>query len=96
MSPTPPTVEETSFGDMARAECTLSVPENAINLYKTTAVWRDFYIKALTGIDNITADNEEQATDTVYYDLQGIRVANPANGIYIRVRGNKVEKVLVK
>ena len=32
--------------------------------------------------------------DAVYYNLQGIRVANPAAGeIYIRVRGSQVDKI---
>ena len=31
-----------------------------------------------------------------YYNLQGIRVANPENGIFIRRQGNKATKVLVK
>lgn len=31
-----------------------------------------------------------------YYNLQGIRVDNPANGVYIRRQGNTVTKVLVK
>ncbi len=29
----------------------------------------------------------------VYYNLQGVRVANPANGVYIKVAGEKAEKV---
>lgn len=32
----------------------------------------------------------------VYYNLQGQRVANPENGLYIRVQGNKVEKVALR
>ncbi len=48
---------------------------------------------ALTGIENIAVGDD--ATPE-YFNLQGIRVANPANGIYIRRCGNKVEKVLVK
>lgn len=96
LSPTPPEVEETSFGNMEKSECTLSVPENAVNLYKATEVWRDFYIRALTGIGNIMAENEESTAVTRYYDLQGVQVINPTKGIYIRVRGNKAEKVLVK
>lgn len=95
-SPTPPEVEETSFGNMEKSECTLSVPEDAISLYKGTAVWRDFYVRALTGIDNITAEDENSTAVTRYYDLQGVQVSNPTTGIYIRVRGNKAEKVLVK
>lgn len=31
-----------------------------------------------------------------YYNLQGIRVNNPENGVYIRRQGNNVTKVLVK
>lgn len=32
----------------------------------------------------------------VYYNLQGMKIANPTSGLYIRVKGNKTEKVLVK
>ena len=31
-----------------------------------------------------------------YYNLQGVRVENPANGIIIKRQGSKVEKVIVK
>jgi len=45
------------------------------------------------GIDNISLDNN---APVVYYNLQGVQVANPSNGIYIRRQGNKSTKVLVK
>ena len=32
----------------------------------------------------------------VYYNLQGVRVANPANGIYVVVKGGKSYKAVVK
>lgn len=40
---------------------------------------------------------EAAATDApaVYYNLQGQRVANPANGLFIRVAGNKATKVVL-
>ena len=44
----------------------------------------------LTGIDGLTVDADSPA---VYYDLQGRRVANPANGLYIERRGDKVRKI---
>lgn len=47
-----------------------------------------------TSVDDIYIDNSEAAVE--YYNLQGIRVANPENGIYIRRQGNKVTKVYVK
>lgn len=46
------------------------------------------------GIGNIATDNADAPVE--YYNLHGIRVENPANGIYIRRQGNKVEKVIVK
>lgn len=41
--------------------------------------------------DDIAAGN----TAPVYYNLQGMRVDNPANGIFIEVRGNTSRKVLL-
>lgn len=46
-----------------------------------------------TGVDDISADSEGQAR---YFNLQGLPVANPANGIYIRVLGGTATKVYVK
>lgn len=45
-----------------------------------------------TGIDEIAADAE---APVVYYNLQGVRVANP-KGLVIRKQGNTVSKVVVK
>ena len=30
-----------------------------------------------------------------YYNLQGVRVDNPAGGLFIRRQGNKAEKVIL-
>lgn len=45
------------------------------------------------GVENIEAAVE--ATAPVYYNLQGVRVANPEKGLYIRVEGNKATKVVL-
>jgi len=45
------------------------------------------------GINEVVVDNNVEA---VYYNLQGVRVANPENGVFIVKRGNEVSKVLVK
>ncbi len=47
-----------------------------------------------TGVNVIEA--EESSASVEYYNLQGVKVANPAGGLYIRVQGNKATKVLVK
>ena len=51
------------------------------------------------GLDKVGAveDINFDANEPVeYYNLQGVRVANPENGLYIRRQGSKVSKVLVK
>lgn len=53
-------------------------------------------VKADTGssaIDAIAAAADE--APVVYYNLQGQRVANPAAGLYIRVQGTDVKKVIL-
>jgi len=45
-----------------------------------------------TGIDSIEAENGV----AVYYNLQGQRVENPANGLFVRVLNGKATKVMVK
>ena len=47
--------------------------------------------KATTGIESIEAD---ETIAPVYYNLQGVEVANPENGVYIKKQGNKVTKVV--
>ncbi len=47
-----------------------------------------------TGVENVTVEDTDGAVE--YYNLNGVRVENPAAGLYIRRQGNKVTKVLVK
>lgn len=47
------------------------------------------------GIANVVVDNNTNAP-VEYFNLQGVRVDNPAAGLYIRRQGNKTIKVLVK
>ncbi|MDE6321756.1 MAG: hypothetical protein K2L93_05595 [Muribaculaceae bacterium] len=44
------------------------------------------------GVEAIAADDN---TEAVYYNLQGVRVNNPANGLYIVKRGNQVSKAYI-
>ncbi len=44
----------------------------------------------VVGVDEISYDND---ATPVYYNLQGIVVPNPSNGIFIKKVGNKVSKV---
>lgn len=50
-------------------------------------------VKSSDGIEAIEADGNDSA---VYYNLQGVRVDNPTQGLYIVVRGDKVAKEIVR
>ncbi len=59
----------------------------------TLTVGDDVKLKVTTGtgaIENIEADN----APAVYYNLMGVRVENPENGLFICKRGNQVTKVI--
>ncbi len=45
-----------------------------------------------TGVNDVNVEANDAAP--VYYNLNGVRVANPANGIFIEKRGSKVTKVI--
>lgn len=51
------------------------------------------FLNMPTGVEDIEAAGNGEVE---YYNLQGIRVANPESGIYIRRQGSKVSKVYVK
>lgn len=42
------------------------------------------------------AEIEETNAPVEYYNLQGVKVANPERGVYVRRQGSKVEKILVR
>jgi len=48
------------------------------------------------GVDNVTADMEDADAPVEYFNLQGIRVANPENGIFIVKQGKKVSKQVIR
>lgn len=65
--------------------------------YKLTVVFGEteitFTATKVSAIDSVDADN---AAPAEYYNLQGVRVENPAEGLYIVVRGGKATKEYVK
>lgn len=59
---------------------------------ESNAVTYDYEVsKTVTGVNNV----EVEAAEAVYYNLQGVRVANPANGVFIRVSADKAVKVVL-
>lgn len=68
-------------------DATEATDESKIQVYPIS------YEKISTGIATVEADENAPVE---YYNLQGVRVANPESGLYIRRQGSKAVKVLVK
>lgn len=48
------------------------------------------------GVADAVTDAVDSSLSVEYYNLQGVRVANPAGGIFIRRQGSKVSKEVIK
>ena len=62
------------------------------NVTETPAKYSITAGKASVAIESVGADANAPIE---YYNLQGIKVANPSNGIYIKKQGNKATKVIL-
>lgn len=51
------------------------------------------YTYGQSGLQDITVDENAPVE---YFNLQGIKVENPENGMYIRRQGNKAQKVIIR
>jgi hypothetical protein len=69
---------------------TLSIAVTNGHSYSATQVFN----LTTSGIEDVATDSLK--AEAVYYNLQGQPVANPAAGLYIRVQGNRAEKVAIR
>ncbi|MDE7472182.1 MAG: phosphodiester glycosidase family protein [Muribaculaceae bacterium] len=64
--------------------------------YYTEDGMKEFQQEELnTGVDNVAVD-DNTAAPVEYYNLQGVRVENPAPGLYIKCQGNTATKVIIR
>ncbi len=54
------------------------------------------WVPAESGVNNVVVDAEDANAPVEYYNLNGVRVANPENGLYIVKQGTKVSKQFIK
>ena len=75
------------FSAFVNADGTVSIVQlnqcKALTMYKLTL--------AASAIENVAADNAA----VEYYNLQGVKVANPENGIFVKKQGAKATKVVL-
>ena len=83
--------EWTAAADDNASTVTFEVPSKGTNTYiKAISV---SCAKILSGVADIEAADDNAPVE--YFNLQGIRVENPANGLYIRRQGSKITKVIL-
>ena len=83
-----------AFVGVNKDACTLYVPQESLDAYKSAAHWKDFFNIA-TGVKNATKTSS--ATESERYSTDGTRLASPQKGInIIRMSDGTVKKVLVK
>lgn len=77
-----------------------SVPAGTYDMTLLVTVYKgapSLYVISYNNDGSGVAEVEaEAAGEAVYYNLQGVKVAEPENGLYIKVQGNKATKVLVR
>lgn len=84
-------IKEIKFTDLGTDEAAATL------LGRRSKTWT-YYNAYTSGIEDIVTDGfvEESDAPAVYYNLQGVQVKNPANGIYIVRRGNQVTKQYIR
>ena len=76
--------------------CTLYVPQESLETYKSAENWKEFYrIEALmSGVDDIDAD---EVTVVAIYKLDGTKVDEPTNGVNIlKMSNGTTRKVIIR
>lgn len=95
LNPIPPKMPKDAFFVNIYWNATLSVPTGALTAYQEAESWKEF--RKLTEVDFVGIEDVE-ATDespSTYYNLQGVEVENPQNGMFIKRQGKKISKVVI-
>ncbi len=87
-------IKEIKFIDLGTDEAAATL----LNRRQKGWIYADEFSQGSSGIEDIVTDETIEGSDApaVYYNLQGVQVKNPENGIYIVRRGNKVTKELIR
>ncbi len=93
---TPPVCKALVFNGINKRNCTLYVPKESLNAYKSAPQWKDFF-SIETGIKAVSTSTSASAIEVERYTIDGTHIASPQKGInIIRMSDGTVKKVLVK
>ncbi len=85
-----------SYSDVVAGAVSLVPSDNSVAIYyvdHNSELLGGYTIDANTGVEDIEVSKNSPA---VYYNLQGVQVENPANGLFIVKHDNKVTKRYIK
>ncbi len=87
----PPVADDDTFTDYSGTLYVVS--EAAKNAYSVAPCWRNFTKVEVrpAGVDNVY---DNTSSPVRYYNLQGVEIADPSDGIFIIRQGNKTAKVI--
>lgn len=94
----PPQVDTPSF-PLCAPVVPIIVPVNSVAAYKAADGWKRFdYRYYASSIGEVESDSAPADAGVQWYDLQGhpVDADRPGTGVYIRVSGSTVEKVVLK
>ena len=80
------------------ADVTLTGTISAEGIMSMTidVLWEEIPIRGTittNEVDGVEAVVIDENAPTIYYNLQGVKVANPENGVFVKVQGGKASKV---
>ncbi len=83
--------------DMPKVEASLSKAVSGTFYFKNSGKQPAVFVQLVKGTEGAvnTIVTDENAP-VEYFNLQGVKVSEPANGLYIKRQGSKVSKVVVK
>ena len=94
---TPPTLGSDPFLYVDKSACTLYVPEESVEAYKSAKQWKDFYNILPIDPTGIIAIKNAQLTNDKYFDSNGREIPTLQKGLNIVKKANgQTLKVLVK
>lgn len=82
-----------NYSEAFKVEIVNNCPSASGSNKDRTAIWNLTWTEYSTGVAAVEANADAPVE---YFNLQGIRVASPEDGIFIRRQGNKVEKVVIR
>ncbi len=89
---TPPVCESTSFDGVDKATCIVLVPDQSVNTYKNTDVWKEF--DSISDVENVQVD--DNAVEVARYNLEGVKLSSPQKGLNIvKMSNGKIYKRMV-